>query len=124
MTSAEIGKITGAKNPGAPSQGNPTLTATENQRIIAAISKALKIEWDKETIPQLEMAGNPPPVVEITIAPNGRVTDAKIATPSGSKLYDEAALRAAHRANIPEVTLPFLKENKNKVLVRFKFQNT
>ena len=116
--------VPGAKSIGTPTPGNPTLTATENQRIIAAISNAMKIEWDKETISPLEMAGNPPPIVEITIAPNGRVTDAKITTSSGSKLYDEAALRAARRGTIPEVTLAFLKEKNNKVQVRFKFSNT
>ena len=112
--------ISGALNVGTPTQGNPKLTATENQAINAAIQNAMRKEWEKEAnVSALE--GNQWPIVEITLAANGRVTDAKITTSSGSKIYDDAALRAARRANIPEVTPAFLGEMKNKVQVRFKF---
>jgi len=106
-------------NVGTPTPGNPNLKATERDRINNAIREALIVEWKKESVSALE--GSRPAVLELTLNAAGRVTEAKVTTSSGSKIFDDAAVRAARRTTIKEVTPAYLREAKNKVIVPFNF---
>lgn len=99
----------------------PTVSTSERARCQAIIKQALLSVWER---PGQNDAGSRPAFIELTFDATGRVKSHKLASSSGSQIFDNSALAAAQKTKkINNLGADYLKAYNYKVLIDFTLEN-